>query len=143
MTINELTALRGVLQGKIDETLPANRSHAMLACYRREIALVNAHIATLKPQDGDRATTSWVSTNWLCESAVRNWITMSTIPTSELVAWCPSCKWHLPADAIGDTCPGDECYRKLLKRRGWICTTCEMQDVYFSKADYLNHGGHE
>ena len=65
--------------------------------------------------------------------------TMLRYSDSTLVAWCPACEWYLPADCIGDGCPGDECERKLVKRRGWICDKCEFQNVFLSYEEYKEH----
>ncbi len=58
---------------------------------------------------------------------------------SRLVAWCPDCIWHLPETHIGQMCPAEDCPRKLIKRRFWICDVTECQQAYRTKTGAKEH----
>ena len=55
------------------------------------------------------------------------------MPAKVDVAWCPVCRWYLPAAEIGEPCPAFDCmtlrrpWRKLIRRVGYICPEC----IYF------------
>ena len=41
---------------------------------------------------------------------------------SEIVAWCPNCKYWIGPEHIGEGCiGGGECQHRLIKRRLFIC----------------------
>jgi len=62
--------------------------------------------------------------------------------TITLVGWCPDCKVHYgPYGGPGITCMMEECERKLVKRRRWVCSVCECS--YSLKTDAENHECHE
>ncbi len=45
---------------------------------------------------------------------------------SKIVAWCRDCRYYVLAKEIGQRCIGDgDCQRTLIRRRFWICSTCE------------------
>lgn len=52
-----------------------------------------------------------------------------------VVAWCSDDQWHLPADEIGKSCPGDACPRKLRKRAGYICPDAWCQKIHWRVRD--------
>ena len=56
--------------------------------------------------------------------------------TSALVAWCVGCETYMPIDEIGE-CP--TCWRKLRKRRGFICEKCNNKRIFFTRAGFEEH----
>lgn len=64
---------------------------------------------------------------------------MSRTFTSQLVAWCPDDLWYLPEADIGTLCPPEDCGRKLLKRRMWICDIPNCRQSYKKMEDAENH----
>ena len=80
---------------------------------------------------------------------------MTTVPESQLVAWCAGCLWYLPAEEIGDPCPSPECNRKLRRRRGYVYrhtySRCDgpepyyglwlryHESIFWTRAEYLEH----
>ena len=62
--------------------------------------------------------------------------------TSQIVAWCRDCGYHVQASEIGGNCVGyPDCPRTLIKRRFWICAECGCH--YAKQADALGHTCHE
>ena len=58
---------------------------------------------------------------------------------SVLVAWCGACQHYEPVKDIGKQCSGEDCKRKLRKRRGYICDRCEEGTISFSLASLNSH----
>ena len=68
-----------------------------------------------------------------------NGTTRRTI-SSVLVAWCPHAEAYVPdQEEIGASCFMCERDHKTHKRRGYICPDCELLNVFFSRAEFLDH----
>ena len=64
--------------------------------------------------------------------------------SSVLVAWCPHSATYVPEEeAIGADCFMCDLHHKTHKRRGYICSNCELLDVFFSRPEFLAHQKHE
>lgn len=60
---------------------------------------------------------------------------------STIVAWCRYCQHYVSEDEIGGGCPSTDCNRKLIKRRGYICTICT--EICFGKKEFKAHMEYE
>ena len=61
---------------------------------------------------------------------------------STVIAWCPHAEMYSEeATDISAKCSmcDDEFLHIARKRRGYICSTCSLRNVFFSRADFLAH----
>ena len=60
--------------------------------------------------------------------------------TTTIVAWCPHAQQYSddPGD-ISTTCYMCDGAHVLRKRRGYICSTCSLRNVFFSRNEFLAH----
>ena len=60
--------------------------------------------------------------------------------TAKIVAWCPHAEMYSddPLD-ISATCYMCDVTHVLRKRRGYICLTCSLRNVFFSRAEFSEH----
>ena len=67
---------------------------------------------------------------------------MTRTLTRRLVAWCPECLWFFPVAEAGTSCLGEDHdtqsgFRRLVKRRMWLCSECH--GAYCQHQDAESH----